>query len=109
MVEVTRYLLSKGVPEVLSNRFNQDILEEHFGQHRSLGHRNENPSSYAFGYQENVVRDWKTVMKITGNTSGRHEKNKRPWFHVNNEALKKRQSKAQQDKQAESVDFVIKI
>ena len=72
MVEVTRYLLSKGVPEVLSNRINQDILEEHFGQHRSLGRRNENPSSYAFGYQENIVRDRKTIMKITGNTSGRH-------------------------------------
>ena len=27
-------------------------------------------------------------MKITGNTrSGQHEKNKRPWFHVNNKAL----------------------
>ena len=46
-------------------------------------------------------------MKITGNTSGRHKKNKRPWFHVNNETLMKRQLKTQQDKQAESVDFVI--
>ena len=70
MVEVTRYLLSIGAPEVLSNWFNQDILEEHFSQHRTLGHRNENPSSYAFGYQENIVRDRRTVMKITGNTSG---------------------------------------
>ena len=92
MVEVTRYLLSKGVPEELSNLFNQDILEEGFEQHRSLGRRNGNPSSYAFGYQENIVRDRKTVMKITGNTSGRHEKNKRPWFHVNNETLKKRKT-----------------
>ena len=91
MFEVTRHLSSKGGPDVLSIRFNQDILEEHFDQHRSLGRRNENPSSYAFGYQGNVVRDRKTVIKITGNTSGRHEKNKRPWFHVNNETLKKRQ------------------
>ena len=104
MVEVTRYLLSIGVPEVLSNRFNQDILEEYFGQLRSLGRR-----IHLLGYQENIVRDRRTVMKITGNTSGRHEKNKRPWFHVNNEMLKKRQSKAQKDKQAESVDFAVEI
>ena len=93
MVEVTRHLSSKGVPEVLSNRFIQHILEEHFGQHRSLGRRNENPSSFAFGYQEDTVRDRQTVMKITLNTSGRHEKNKRPWSHVNKETLKKRKTK----------------
>ncbi|XP_055877443.1 uncharacterized protein LOC129924769 [Biomphalaria glabrata] len=52
----TRYLLSHGVPSVLSNNFCQDPLEEHFGRHRGLGQRSENPTLYAFGYQENKLR-----------------------------------------------------
>lgn len=52
----TRYLLSHGVPSVLSNVFCQDPLEEHFGRHRGMGQRSENPTLFAFGYQENKLR-----------------------------------------------------
>ena len=34
--EAARYLLDNGVKYVLSNKFCQDPLEEHFGRHRSL-------------------------------------------------------------------------
>ncbi|KAK7505178.1 hypothetical protein BaRGS_00003748 [Batillaria attramentaria] len=36
-VGVTKYLLSQGVPFVLSNKFCQDPIEEHFGRHRGMG------------------------------------------------------------------------
>ena len=34
---------------VLTERFNQDVLEEYFGRHRSIGRRNDNPDLYNFG------------------------------------------------------------
>ena len=40
-IEAVRFLLNKGMPFVLTERFNQDVLEEHFGRHRGIGHRND--------------------------------------------------------------------
>ena len=37
VIEVTKFLLSKGLAFVLTNCFNQDIVEEYFGRQRSLG------------------------------------------------------------------------
>lgn len=92
-VECTRYLLSSGVPKVLSNRYLQDICEEHFGKHRGLWGRNENPSVYQFGYQENLLRCQETSLRYTGNTSGSHtQKTYNPWTEVLNEPLKKRKT-----------------
>ena len=43
--EVVKFLLGKeGINFVLTERFNQDPLEIFFGQKRSRGHRNDNPS-----------------------------------------------------------------
>ena len=47
-IGATKYLLQNGVPYVLSNVFNQDFLEEPFGRHRGLGHRNRNPNVQQF-------------------------------------------------------------
>lgn len=44
-----KYLLGQGVPYILSEVFNQDPVEEHFGRHRALGQRSRNPSVYEFG------------------------------------------------------------
>ena len=42
---MAKQLLSKdGVGYVLSDKFNQDPLQEHFGKQRSRGGSNENPS-----------------------------------------------------------------
>jgi hypothetical protein len=53
-VECTKFLLNNGVQFVLSHVFNQDPLEEHFGRHRSLGRRSENPSLWQFGYKNQI-------------------------------------------------------
>ena len=62
--EAARYLLDNGVKYVLSNKFCQDPLEEHFGRHRSLSRRNENPNLYPFGYQENTIRQQRIMAMI---------------------------------------------
>ena len=55
-IEATRHLLTHGVSFVLSNKFCQDPLEEHFGQHRAMGRTAKNPNLYQFGHQENQLR-----------------------------------------------------
>ena len=77
-VEVVRYLLNAGMPYMLTERFNQDLVKEYFGRHRNLGRRNDNPNVYQFGYQANTIRLQRSVYQIKGgNTSGRHlNKNK---------------------------------
>ena len=74
--EATRYLLNNGVQYVFSNRFSQDPLEAHFGRHRSLCPRSENPNLYRFGYQENAIRQQRTVAMVI-QPKGNVEKQKR--------------------------------
>lgn len=94
VIECTQFLLKNGVNAVLTEHFNQDILEEYFGEHRSLGRRSENPTVYQFGYQSNAIRISKSVKRVTtGNTSGRHtNKSKHSWYDVSDEPLNKRRS-----------------
>jgi len=56
VIEATKFLLQNGMQYVLTEKFNQDCLEEHFGRQRSLGRRSDNPSLYQFGYNENTLR-----------------------------------------------------
>ena len=79
------------MPFVLTERFNQDVLEEHFGRHRSLGRRNDNPTVHQFGYQSNTIRMQRSVAPVTGNTKGSHkEKRHVSWAIVDSEPLSKR-------------------
>ena len=56
-VEVTKYLLEQtGVQFILSERFNQDPLESHFGKHRQMKGGNDNPTVAQFNYNENNLR-----------------------------------------------------
>ena len=43
-IELIKYLLSQGVPYVLTERFCQDSLENYFGRQRSMGRRKDNSS-----------------------------------------------------------------
>ena len=52
LVEATQFLLQNGLKFVLTEKFNQDVLEEYFGRHRALGRRNDNPTIYQFGYNQ---------------------------------------------------------
>ena len=46
IIEAVKYLLGIGMSFVLTKRFHQNVLEECFGRHRSLGRRNDNPELY---------------------------------------------------------------
>ena len=94
VLEVTKYLLNSGTSFVLTEKFNQDALEEYFGRHRSLGRRNDNPSIYEMGYNCNTLRIQRSYVPVTGNTKGAHKgKRKVSWKIVDNTALKKRKAK----------------
>lgn len=74
--EVCHYLLDNGVQFVLSNRFCQDPLEAHFGRHRSVNQRSENPNIHCFGYQENkfrLQRDLQMQIQPKGNVRKRRD------------------------------------
>ena len=64
VVELVKYLLSRGVPYVLTERFCQDPLENYFGHQRSIGTRKDNPSVRDVGYNDNVIRNQKTFRPI---------------------------------------------
>lgn len=98
LIEVSKFLLSKGMPFVMSSRFNQDCVEELFGRHRSLGRRNDNPSLQQIGYQSNTLRLQRSVVPATGNTKGAHrQKRQFSWKIVDETPLKKRSSSSALD------------
>ena len=91
LIEATKYLLQNGMSFVLTERFNQDVLEEYFGRQRSLGRRNDNPTLIQFGYQSNTLRMQRSVVPATGNTRGANvRKCKVSWSKVDEEPLNKR-------------------
>ena len=91
VIEATKFLLQSGFEFVLTEKFNQDVLEEYFGRQRGLGRRNDNPSLYQFGYNDNIIRMQRSVVPVTGNTVGAHQQKRKPsWYIVDNQPLKKR-------------------
>ena len=63
-----------GVKFLLSEKFTQDPLEEHFGRQRRRGGTNDNPTLAEFGDQELVLNVMRSDMmqEIAGsNTRGR--------------------------------------
>ena len=91
LVEIVPFLLSEGFDYILVERFCQDILEEHFGDHRKLGGRAENPDVQKIGYQTNALRIQKKVTCHTGNTKGRYDKSQ-TWNDYSDEPLMKMKS-----------------
>jgi len=64
---------------LLSEKFSQDPIEEHFGRQRRGGGANENPTYYQFQKQEialNVMSS-ELIHDLRGNTSGRDKENKK--------------------------------
>ena len=51
-MDLTKELLNEGARFVLSEKFSQDPLEEHFGRQRAAGGANENPTYLQFEKQE---------------------------------------------------------
>ena len=47
--EVYKSFLQQGIPYILSERFSQDDLKNHFGKQRAIGCRSDNPTVHDFG------------------------------------------------------------
>ena len=89
LTEVVKFLLGEGMEFILSERFCQDPLEEHFGDQRKIGRRSDNPDMFTLGYNENTIRIQKDVSVTSGNTRGRYNK-KRAWENVTEDPVPKR-------------------
>ena len=56
-MQLVKYLLNyPGMRFVLSERFNQDPIESHFGKHRQMKGGNDNPTVAQFNQNESVLR-----------------------------------------------------
>ena len=91
VIEAVKFLLSVGMPYVLTERFCQDQLEEYFGNQRTLGRRSDNPDIQKFGYNNNTIRIQRNVSHASGNTRGRFDK-KRAWENITEYKVPKRRA-----------------
>lgn len=86
-IELTKLLLREDdVKFVLSEKFSQDPLEEHFGRQRRRGGNNENPTYQQFGRNELAlnVMDSSLIADLRGSTSGRNMEG-RPKLDINDQ------------------------
>ena len=70
-MELTKYLLvNTGAKFILSERFNQDTLECHFGKHRQMKGGNENPTVAQFNSNENSLHlvGSQALAPVSGNS-----------------------------------------
>ncbi|XP_065654860.1 uncharacterized protein LOC136081473 [Hydra vulgaris] len=67
IIESVQFLLQQNAKYVLTERFCQDPIENYFGRQRSLGSRKDNPSVNDFGYNDNMIRNQKVFLPVTGN------------------------------------------
>ena len=84
---LTRFPLASGMKFVLTEKCNQDVVEEYFMRQRSLGRRNGNPTIHHFGYQDNTIRLQRSIVPMTGNTAGKYKKHVASWQVVDNTPL----------------------
>ena len=70
VVECVIYCLNKGMPFVLTEKFNQDAIEQHFGCHRASGGSNSNPSLHQFNSSMQKLRviGSQALAPLRGNT-----------------------------------------
>ena len=79
---------------MLIEPFCQDVLEEYFGRQRGIGQRNDNPTVFQFGYNDNIIRIQRSVVSFTGNTRGKYENKRTTSLNgVDNQLLPKRKKK----------------
>ncbi len=88
-IDMTRYLISQGVPFVLTEHCNQDVAEEYFMRQRSLGRRSDNPDLREFGHQDRTIQMQRSIVPKTGNTAGKYNKREHSWTIVDPTKLKK--------------------
>ena len=74
---VKKFLTLDGVSYFLSNKLNQDPLEEHFGRQRACGGANDNPTLEQYAQNEKKL----LVAKVRVNTcyARKYERTTRRW------------------------------
>jgi len=75
--EFVPYLLQKGADYFLSDKLNQDPIEEHFGRIRMRGGALDNPTLEEYGYMNHkcIVAKAEMIQVMRGNTRGRIREN----------------------------------
>lgn len=70
IVQCVQYLLNLGAPFVLTEVFNQDILEQHFGHYRQKGGLNDAPTVFSARHTMTSLRvvDSVALAPLRGNT-----------------------------------------
>ena len=61
------------MPYVLTDRFNEDKVEEYFGQQRCMDRRSDNPTIQQFSYNANIICTQRFVSTRTENTSAKYK------------------------------------
>ena len=91
ILEIIPFLLENGLDFVLTEKFNQDCLEQSFGTHHSMGGRSDNPNVHRFGYDENAMRVHRSVVPVKGNVAGAFKGKRKPcWYDVDDTPIDKR-------------------
>ena len=83
LFEVVKFSLENGASLILTEKFNQVILEEYFGKPCSLGQRKDNSDVYQFGYNSNTIQMQRFVAINTGNGSGSYRNKKKKRWTMN--------------------------
>ena len=91
ILEIIPFLLENGLDFVLTEKFNQDCLEQSFGTHRSMGGRSDNPNVHRYGYDENAMRVHRSVVPVKGNVASAFKGKRKPcWYDVDDTPIDKR-------------------
>ena len=91
LVEYTKFLLSAGVPYVLTERFSQDYLEEYFGHQRQCRKRADNPDAVQFGYNDRTPQIQRNAGLVSrGNVGSSRQESQARWATVRDEPLPKK-------------------
>ena len=88
-VEAVKFLISQGVDSVLTERFQQNPLEEYFGNQRQRGRRSDNPDASQFAYNDRALDVQHNVMPIKAGNTGNRSAEKSKWNEVIEEPLDK--------------------
>ena len=86
---VAQLILSKGVDSVLTERFQQDPLEEYFGNQRQRGRRSDNPDASQFAYNDRALDVQRNIVPIKAGNTGKRSAEKSKWNDIIEEPLDK--------------------
>jgi hypothetical protein len=81
-VETVKFLLSQGVDSVLTERFQQDPLEEYFGNQSQRGRRSDNPDASQLAYNDRALDVQRNIVPIKAGNTGKCSAEKSKWNDI---------------------------